>query len=379
MTLTTPLRTLSAFAKARHGRGDTTLILNPIPTPQEQFESLDEIHGFENQGLVLEPKEEEVFVIKDLAQRKNNTRISAFCDGTRSTYFVGYEDIYPIHYCENAAVVRTREQSGFHVLFSGMERKQKTLVAPFSRFLPNIRRAYERLGLCSTPLADLCLMPDEERGISPVDFANMGSLAWQSRALRRARRLLDRTEQIVALAGAQMLRELDSSELNWLLKDGAISQFDRAFLKQPETLKNVVACVKTHPVPFFGAVGERTIANMEIGQRSIAFLPRPVDEVKRNVKFAETYRPIISWYLRVTPPDLRNSSKLSGVVRLDIAAFEGWRTCLDDVSWAVLDEFYGLSSMPDPRSDVMPYGIYDCEQFLKAQRLAGNLLLAELN
>ncbi len=52
---------------------------------------------------------------------------------------------------------------------------------------------------------------------------------------------------------------------------------------------------------------------------------------------------------------------------------------MDEVSCAVLDGFYGLSSRPDPRTDVMPFGIYDCEQFLKGQQLSGELLLAQLN
>jgi hypothetical protein len=209
----------------------------------------------------------------------------------------------------------------------------------------------------------------------------MGSLAWQGRARRRARRLLDSSEQIVTLAGAQLLREQDPSGSSWLLKDGSFFQFDKRFLRQPNRLRNVVSCVKTHPVPFFGVEGERKVAQLEIGQRSVAFLPRPIHEARQQRTFVDTLRrgrPMVSWYLRVQASDPRNPNKLSGIIRLDIAATHDWQNWVDEISWAVLDEFYGISARPDPRYDVMPYGIYECEQFLKAQQISGELLLAQL-
>jgi hypothetical protein len=208
----------------------------------------------------------------------------------------------------------------------------------------------------------------------------MGSLAWQGRARRRARRLLDIAEQIVTLAGVQVLRDQDPNRKHWLLKDGSLFQFEKKYLRQRDDLQNVVACVKTHPVPFFGVSGERAVAQLAIGERSVAFLPRPIREVaqRQPSTLTTTDRPMISWYLRVREPNQQNSSVLSGVVRLDMAAHDDWRDWVDEVSWAVLDEFYGLSAMPDPRYDVMPYGIYDCEQYLKAQQIPSELLLAQL-
>ncbi|GLV54325.1 hypothetical protein KDH_11730 [Dictyobacter sp. S3.2.2.5] len=87
---------------------------------------------------------------------------------------------------------------------------------------------------------------------------------------------------------------------------------------------------------------------------------------------------MISWYLRVRQANSHDANHMSGIVRLDIATIDDWSDWIDEISWAVLDEFHGISSMPDPRYDVMPYGIYDCEQFLKAQQLPGELLLAQL-
>jgi hypothetical protein len=139
-----------------------------------------------------------------------------------------------------------------------------------------------------------------------------------------------------------------------------------------------VSAVKTHPVAFFGVQGERMISELKVGERSVAFLPRPIDEARQNRKFKETPRRMVSWYLRAQPSLPRSPNLLSGVVRLDIAAVDDWQKVIDDVSWAVLDEFYGLSARPDPRADVMPFGIYDCEQYLKAREIPGDLLLAQL-
>lgn len=376
------LRILRALADTRRVLGDNNLKLCPSPTPQEQFEPTVESVGNEDQGLVLEPTEAGPFVIRDLGDRKSNVAIGGFCDGIRSTYFVGYEDVYPILYAENAAAVRMRDRTtGYHLLMPKMHRRENTLLAPFGMFPRPIRKAYERLGLYPSLHSDLCWTSpdDDEVGVSPSDWARIGSLGWQARGRRRARRLLDRTEQLVALAGSRVLRERQRDGEEWLLKDGALTQFDRAFLQHPDKIQNIVACVKTHPVPFFGAEGERRIAELVVGQRSVAFLPRPTREAEKKVTLGKAYRPFVSWYLRVHPRLPASPNPLSGVVRLDIAAAPEWSTRVDAVSWAVLDEFYSLSALPDSRSDVMPFGIFDCEQFLKSYRLNGELLMAELD
>jgi hypothetical protein len=384
--LTTPdnmLTNLRALAQSRRMRGDNRLTIRPVPDAQEQFAPPDEFTGDDGQGLVLEPRDGAPFETCGLAPYRGRAQISAFCDGTRSTYFVGFEDVYPLLYAQNAAVVRARDSStGYHSLFARLQRQRSTLLSPFGLFPDVIRGVYDQLGLCPTRYADLCWNPadDDDEGVRPSDMLAMGSLAWQGRARRRARRLLDLSEQIVTLAGARLVREQDQNRQRWLLKDGSLFQFDKKYLRQRDDLQNVVACVKTHPVPFFGVSGERSIAQLAIGERSVAFLPRPIREVRqlRPSTLATTARPMISWYLRVREANPQNPSALSGVIRLDMAATDDWREWVDDVSWAVLDEFYGLSSMPDPRYDVMPYGIYDCEQFLKAQQIPGELLLAQL-
>jgi len=371
---------LRALASARQARGDSKLVLNPDPVPFEQAEPPHEVDGSAIQGLVLEPHENAPFEMHSLAKRKHKVNIEAFCDGTRSTYFVGYEDNLPIIYAQNASAIRSRDRAtGYHVNMYGIQRHQAMLLAPFSQFTPPIYLAYEHLNLYCNRLADLCWTGLEEGNApKPSEMEKMGNLAWQRRARRRARHLLDLSEQITSIVGAQLLREQDPTGRKWLLKDGSLFQFKREYLREAEPLRNIVSCVKTHPVPFFGVEGERQLQQLEIGQRSVAFLPRPAGESQKKYSLKETNRQMVSWYLRVRPTNSHDVNHMSGIVRLDIAAIDDWQDWIDEVSWAVLDEFYGISAMPDPRYDVMPYGIYDCEQFLKAQQIPGELLLAQL-
>lgn len=375
------LHGLRALATARKAKGDDTLVLRPNPTAQEQFEPQDAFESSIVQGLVLEPGENAPFEMRALGKRQGRVKINSFCDGIRSTYFIGYDDTFPILYTRNASVVRTRDDAtGYHSKMYHFQRHQSMLLAPFDLFRPSIRGVYERLNLYSKRLADLCWtgLGSEEYAPTPSDMQKMGNLAWQSRARRRARHLLDLSEQITAMAGAQLLREQDPTGSSWLLKDGSLFQFKREYLHRAEALRNIISCVKTHPVPFFGVEGERKVMQLEVGQRSVAFLPRPSREAQQKLTLRQAYRPMVSWYLRVAPPNPHNSNHMSGIVRLDMAAVDDWQNWADEASWAVLDEFYGISAMPDPRYDVMPYGIYDCEQFLKAQQISGELLLAQL-
>src|SRR5437879_2608775 len=86
---------------------------------------------------------------------------------------------------------------------------------------------------------------------------------------------------------------------SWLLKDGSLFQFKREYLRQAEPLRNIVSCVKTHPVSFFGGEGERQLRLLEIGERSVAFLPRPTRESQKRFALRETDRQVVSWYVRV--------------------------------------------------------------------------------
>ena len=371
---------LRAFASARRMRGDSKLILNPDP---HSFELSEPPPGFDDtaeHGLVLEPRENAPFEVKDLMKRNGRVRVKAFCDGTRSTYFVGYEHNLPIVYTRNASVVRVRDtKTGYHFTMCNVQRQQAMLLAPFDMFTPLIRQTYERLHLYRGRLADLCWMGLEEGyAPKPSDMETMGNLAWQRRARQRARHLLDVSEQITSITGAQLLREQDLSGRSWLLKDGSFSQFKREYLRQPEALRNIVSCVKTHPVPYFGVEGERLLQQLDVGQRSVAFVPRSAREAQKRYSLRETDRQMVSWYLRVRPSRPHDSNHMSGIIRLDIAAIDDWREWIDEVSWAVLDEFYGISAMPDTRHDVMSYGVYDCEQFLKSRQIPGDLLLAQL-
>lgn len=377
------LLSLRALAAIREQRGDKRLSLNPDSLSFELSEATVESDRSTGSGQVLEfqTNDKEPFRSQDLARRTHKAHIEAFCDGTRSTYFVGNEDNFPIIYTSNASAVRTRDRTtGYHVALPGVQRQQATLLAPFNLFNPTVLSMYERLGLYNDRHADLCwTSPDENNTLPPFPrMAQLGNAVWQYRARRRARYLLDQSEQITAIAGARVLREQDPTGRIWLLKDGSFSQFRHEYLRKVEPLRNIVSCVKTHPVAYFGAEGERILRQLDIGQRSVAFLPRPATHNQKSQKQQPVQRPMVSWYLRVRPANRYDANHMSGIVRLDIASIDDWRDWIDEISWAVLDEFHGISAMPDPRHDVMAYGIYDCEQFLKTNQLTGDLLLAQL-
>jgi len=320
---------LRALASVRQAKGDGTLILSPDPLSFELTEASNEFDGNAIQGLVLEPREDAPFALRSLARRKHTARIEAFCDGTRSTYFVGYENDLPIIYTRNASVVRTRDKaSGYHTNLYGIQRHQAILLAPFGQFPASLCQAYERLKLYHGSLADLCWTGLEE-GYSPKpsEMETMGNQAWLRRARRRARHLLDLSEQITSITGARVLREQNPKGRSWLLKDGSLSQFKREYLHQAEPLRNIVSCVKTHPVSYFGLEGERQLRQLEIGERSVAFLPRPTSQ--KRYSLGETDRQMVSWYLRVRQSNQHDANHMSGIVRLDIAAINDWQDWID--------------------------------------------------
>jgi hypothetical protein len=201
---------------------------------------------------------------------------------------------------------------------------------------------------------------------------------------------MERSEENTALAAGRLLRQDYPDGSKWLLRDGSLFQFSWPLLTKAEPLRQIVGVVKSHPVPFFGIEGEAMLARMAVGDRSVAFLPSSTySKLKGSVAgkrigtailrvLTHSQRPVIAWYLRVREADLTHPGCYSGIVRLDIAATDDWQQWVDKVSWAVLDEFYGLSSLPDSRADVLAYGIHDCELSMSAGRLPGELLLATL-
>ena len=268
------LRRLRALAVTRRARGDTRLLLSPSPEPQEFREMpLDADAGAA--GLVLEPREDAAFEIRPLGPRQKRVRIDAFCDGTRRTYFVGFEDIYPLLYTENSAAVRQREPiTGYHGSCFGIQRGQATLLVPFGLLAPPVRLPYERLGLCPTRYADLCWVGDtEERGLTPDEMRRLGSVAWQGQGQRRARRLMEVSEQIAALAGARVLRDQWPDGECWLLKDGSLFQFDRKYLSRDRGEASASRrCGEESP----GAVlrrGRRACSRQTAGWRAVGSLP----------------------------------------------------------------------------------------------------------
>jgi hypothetical protein len=376
------LQRLRRFAEQRKAQGDTALTVQPLVVSQEEFVPPEDADPGFIQGLVLEPRLHDPFALRPLAKRQATFRIHAFCDGIRSTYLIGYEETYPVLYTQFASAVRTRdERTGYHQLMNRLYHAQNLLLTPFSLFLPSIRTAYERHGLFHMH-SDLCVNLRDRETDEPLTPTgeHLRNHAWIHRGVRRARQLLDLSEQTLSLQAAHTLQEVHTFPDHWLLKDGSLAQFRQEYLQQCSPLQRIVCCVKTHPVPFFGRQGEQQLTTLPLGERSVAFLPRTAWEAEQDATLDQVQRPMVSWYLRVQPPASYSTSlnTLSGIVRLDITAVQNWTDLIDEISWAVLDEFADISSRPDERYHVMPYGIHECEQFLKAHQLPKDLLLAYL-
>ena len=89
----------------------------------------------------------------------------------------------------------------------------------------------------------------------------------------------------------------------------------------------------------FRGEGRGKVRELKTGERSRAFLPRPA---MKRVRIANLRRHRGVWchgICELQPSLPCSPNLLSGVVRLDIAAVDDWHKVIDDVSWAVLDDF----------------------------------------
>ena len=114
-----------------------------------------------------------------------------------------------------------------------------------------------------------------------------------------------------------------------------------------------VGVVKSHRTLYVSGAALDAVLALRAGERSsvIRIAPRDRSDVH-------------SWYVRLR--DVAGHDALWGLVRVEVAASGGDVTArADQVSRWVLAEAAPLA-MPDPRWDKMAYGVWNCEQFLRA-------------
>lgn len=278
--------------------------------------------------------------------------VSAFLDGVQRSRVVGYVAGSPIIFATVAAVVRERAE---RQLTTWREpRVRHVLLAERATIGDTVWNALSESGL--TPLD---LTEDAEAGVHP--------LATRTRALDRVNAERETLERRLA---AEWCRD----ESRWLWIDGGISGNLAIDEHAP-----AFGVVKSHTTLYGDAPAIRRALSLPFGERSALFL------VTHRARLG-----VASWYLRVHAA--RDGDPLHGLVRVEVsppamlfggrtpsAANEAWVAdpAADPRAVAALGEQADRISrwiladrapvaLPDPRWDTLSYGIYACEQFLKA-------------
>ncbi len=281
--------------------------------------------------------------------------VRGFLDGIQRSRVLGHAAGTPIIFATVAAAIQRREA-----------RRLSTWNVPLVRHL--VLAAREHVG---EPVWEAL----EASGVAPIDVADgetlpLHPLAVRARALETVAQERETLERQLA---ASWCRDGDG----WLWIDGGISGTFAVDEHSP-----AFGVVKSHST-LYGEPGLlRTTLALAVGARSPAFLIRH-----------RARRAVASWYLRLhaSPGD----DPLHGLVRIEIAPSAallaeteraGFGAATDDATaladpdaptvralvrrvdeistWLLAER--APVSLPDPRWHTLTYGVYACEQFLKA-------------
>lgn len=268
---------------------------------------------------------------------------AAFLDGTQQTRPLGYPEGLPVVFGTVAAVIRARRNRRMTTWGSG-PRVERRVYAPLgllsARAAADVRAAVADLGRVA--LVDTSL-PDRH-GEPPS--AHPAALA--ERALAMVKEDRERVEKHVA-------------ELWCARAEGAL--FVDGGIQESEIVARaacVVGVVKSHRTLYAEGDALRTVLALRAGERTSAF------EVGGT---GARRAAVASWYLRLREPAGRDP--MWGLVRLEAAMPDPAETPsafaarADRLSRWVLREVAPVA-LPDGRWDRLAYGVYDCEQFLRA-------------
>lgn len=249
---------------------------------------------------------------------------AAFLDGVQRSRVLAHRGAVPLVHGAVAAAIRVR--AGRRLRAWDSPRISQALYAPFDALGAGVvAELATRL-----PLRDTAA----PAGSHPQEFT--------ARALTAVQRERERAE--VALAEAWIAREAAP-----LLVDGGISGAGGA-ARHPLA----VGVVKSHRTLYVDADTLPRLLALREGERTTAVeLTSPRRER------------VATWYLRLRGDGSR--APLFGLVRVEVArdAEAGLTARADLVSRWVLAERAPVS-LPDPRWDVLLYGIHECERYLSA-------------
>lgn len=247
---------------------------------------------------------------------------AAFLDGIQRSRVLAHRGAVPLVHGAVAAAVRVREGRRLRTWDAPVV--SQALFAPLAALEPAFASALAaRVALRDTGAAP---------GAHPQEFT--------ARALTAVQRERERAE--VALAGAWIARESRP-----LLVDGGISGAGDAARHSL-----AVGVVKSHRTLYVDGGTLPLVLGLREGERTTA------------VELSSPRRErVATWYLRLRGAGER--SPFFGLVRVEVARDGDLTARADLVSRWLLAERTPVS-LPDPRWDVMVYGIHECEQYLSA-------------
>ncbi len=272
--------------------------------------------------------------------------VDAFLDGVQRSRVLGHVAGAPIIFATVAAGIRARR-----------DRRLEQWGDPWVRHLVLASRALIGEGAWGQL---------EAAGVAPLDLsAGHGSPAPLHPLAVRARAL-----EVVAQEREALERRLAAdwcrSEDRWLWIDGGVSGSLAVDAHSP-----AFGVVKSHHTLYGDDQTMRTTLALPVGERSPVFL------VQHRAR-----RAVASWYLRLHHS--ADGDPLHGLVRVEVAPpltlFQphdadrthpepsalAWLTHrADTISAWILAERSPLA-LPDGRWDTLTYGVYACEQYLKA-------------
>jgi hypothetical protein len=250
---------------------------------------------------------------------------AAFLDGIqRSVVVPGGRPAVPIVHGTVAAAVRRRREDRSLETWGGGAVVRRAIFAPLARVDAAVREALERGGFQ--------LVDTGAEGAHPLDV-----LGAAREAVQRAR------EEVEATLATRWC----DAETAPLYVDGGV-----AGLGAPASSAAVIGVVKSHRTAYGGAAAIDVVTGLAAGSRTTAFAVSS----RRRAR-------VVSWYLRLRPGG--GADPFDGIVRVEVAEASFSPERADTVSRWILAERAPVA-LPDTRWRVMPYGIRDVEEYLRA-------------
>ncbi len=272
--------------------------------------------------------------------------VDAFLDGVQRSRVLGHVAGAPIIFATVAAAIRERR-----------ERRLEQWGAPSVRHLILASRALIGEGAWSVL---------EAAGVAPLDLSEGNGNTGPLHPLSVRARALEVVAQEREALERRLAADWCRSEERWLWIDGGVSGSLAVDAHSP-----AFGVVKSHHTLYGDDQTIRTTLALPVGERSPVFL------VQHRAR-----RAVASWYLRLHySPD---GDPLHGLVRVEVAppltlfqptdvdrthpdptALASLVHRADTISAWTLAERAPLA-LPDGRWDTLTYGVYACEQYLKA-------------